>query len=383
MTPTQNDLDTMLAGLVADHLDLADIAADPGTELVCLPDDLTLGGLEIDYTAERLELFAAAGGLTHSYPALVAAVWPQYEWASWLADVLRAAGCHVIEHPGWKTRGRPRSVGRWQPRGVMWHHDASKPGPSPYVARFLAEIGRPDEGIPAPLSQCWVCMGCNGAHPVGTWHVIAAGRCNHAGEGAGWGGIGADAGNAMAIGVETDNTTGEATPSAMYAALVRGTAAIMLRLRSSPAQLLTAHKEYARGRKTDPDDVDMPRARVDVAHAMRPPAPRPPAKPPAKPPVVPPAKLVPFPGVKAFRVGRRHKAVTQLDRWLIAAGFTRHHDGNGYQAGPRFTEWTRLNVAEFQRSEPRLRMDPDGIPGPLTWQLLQERVRVHQLGHHQ
>ncbi|MEU0181390.1 peptidoglycan-binding protein [Streptomyces sp. NPDC006207] len=81
-------------------------------------------------------------------------------------------------------------------------------------------------------------------------------------------------------------------------------------------------------------------------------------------------EIPPFPGVDAFVVGRRHPAVVELDACLIAKGCTRHHDGNGYQKGPLFTEYTRLNVADFQRTEPELRSDPDGYPGPLTWKLL-------------
>jgi LysM repeat protein len=78
----------------------------------------------------------------------------------------------------------------------------------------------------------------------------------------------------------------------------------------------------------------------------------------------------PFPGTGAFVVGKRHPAVTELDRRLLAKGFARHHDGNGYQPGPLFTEHTRRNVADFQRSRAELRTDPDGYPGPLTWKLL-------------
>lgn len=77
-----------------------------------------------------------------------------------------------------------------------------------------------------------------------------------------------------------------------------------------------------------------------------------------------------FPGRGAFVIGKRHPAVTQLDKRLIAKGFAQHHDGDGYQAGPLFTEYTRRNVAAFQRSRSELRGDPDGYPGPLTWKLL-------------
>ncbi|WP_374213184.1 peptidoglycan-binding protein [Streptomyces sp. G1] len=88
---------------------------------------------------------------------------------------------------------------------------------------------------------------------------------------------------------------------------------------------------------------------------------------PARPGLPP---VPPYPGTGAFVLGRSHPAVEELDDQLIAREFTRHHDGNGYQPGPRFTEFTRRNVADFQRSRPELRGDPDGYPGPLTWRLL-------------
>lgn len=84
----------------------------------------------------------------------------------------------------------------------------------------------------------------------------------------------------------------------------------------------------------------------------------------------PAPEVPPFPGRDAFRLGRSHPGVEQLDRQLVRLGFTEHHDGDGYQPGPRFTEHTRLNVAAFQRSKGELRGDPDGYPGPLTWKLL-------------
>ncbi|MGV2914528.1 peptidoglycan-binding protein [Streptomyces alfalfae] len=82
------------------------------------------------------------------------------------------------------------------------------------------------------------------------------------------------------------------------------------------------------------------------------------------------AEVPPFPGAGAFVLGKSHPAVEELDRRLIAKGFTRHHDGNGYQPGPRFTEFTRRNVADVQRSRAELSGDPDGYPGPLTWKFL-------------
>ena len=78
----------------------------------------------------------------------------------------------------------------------------------------------------------------------------------------------------------------------------------------------------------------------------------------------------PFPGRSAFILGKTNPAVTALDKGLIRRTFAKHHDGDGYQPGPRFTEHTRLNVRDFQRATPTLAGDADGYPGPLTWRLL-------------
>ncbi|WP_462418619.1 protein kinase domain-containing protein [Kytococcus sp. Marseille-QA3725] len=78
----------------------------------------------------------------------------------------------------------------------------------------------------------------------------------------------------------------------------------------------------------------------------------------------------PFPGQKKFTIGAEMDVVEDLDHALIDKGCTQHHDGDGYQPGRTFTEATRANVAHFQRSNPELAGDPDGIPGPLTWDML-------------
>ncbi|MGW0869957.1 peptidoglycan-binding protein [Streptomyces sp. NPDC002740] len=78
----------------------------------------------------------------------------------------------------------------------------------------------------------------------------------------------------------------------------------------------------------------------------------------------------PFPGRSAFVIGKTNPAVTTLDGGLVRRGFTRHHAGTAYAPGPLFSENTRLNVRDFQRSVPALAGDADGFPGPLTWRLL-------------
>lgn len=189
--------------------------------------------------------------------------------------ILRAAGCEVVEFPGWQTRQRP---GLFAPRAFVMHHDGSPLGPAhdAYAyAEWLFTVGRASEGIPAPLSQFWIDY-------YGRWWIGAAGRANHAGTGDGWGVIPEGMGNAYGVGIEMDNTTGEPTLAAQWEALHRGLPAMCTAFGWDPAGALTAHKEYARGRKFDPDDIAMPQLRADVIDLMRSPLP-PPGPPPAPP----------------------------------------------------------------------------------------------------
>lgn len=219
--------------------------------------------------------------------------------ATWLLPVLRAAGVQVVEYPGWKSRTRP---GKWLPRAVMWHHDASGVGPSPAMPHYIAETGRPPE-VPAPLAQCWV-------DTMGRWHLLAAGRANHAGDGGPWGVIPEDGGNTYSIGVETDHTIGEPWYRMQLDGLERGTAAILGHLGAQPNRALVAHREYAPGRKFDPAGLDMAYERDRVARLML--AAAHPAPPP--PPPTPPLDLTS--GADMFMV--QHP--TQNDRFAIVAG---------------------------------------------------------------
>ena len=88
----------------------------------------------------------------------------------WLADVLKNAGLKVAQIPGWQDRGRG-DVG--QILGILCHHTAGgKNGNMPSLDLLVK--GRPD--LPGPLSQL-------GLGRDGTYYIIAAGRCNHAGKG--------------------------------------------------------------------------------------------------------------------------------------------------------------------------------------------------------
>jgi hypothetical protein len=175
---------------------------------------------------------------------------------TWLADVLRAAGCKVIEEDGWKTRGRD---GSFTPKAIMLHHDASPKGETSNGVDVIRD-GRP--GLAGPLSQLWLAYD-------GTWHVVAAGRANHAGEGGPWGVISKDDGNADAIGIETDHTTDERWSDPQRSEGLRGVHALAQRMgittRDEIDRAVTAHKEYAPTRKIDPDPMDMDNARAQLA----------------------------------------------------------------------------------------------------------------------
>jgi len=86
-----------------------------------------------------------------------------------------------------------------------------------------------------------------------------------------------------------------------------------------------------------------------------------PAKTPPKP------RYEPFPGAAFFSPGRRSPIITALGRRLVALGFGKHYQSG---PGPHWTNADRRNVADFQRSRPELAGDPDGIPGPKTWDAL-------------
>jgi N-acetylmuramoyl-L-alanine amidase len=169
----------------------------------------------------------------------------------WIIDALRQDGLPVREYPEARTRAARDSNGDPLPftlAAIMWHHDASVFGPSPYVPKMLWEDGN---GVtPPPLCHCWV-------DTAGTWWVGACGRANHAGIGAGWGVVPANAGNRYALGIETDHTIGEPWPQVQLVSLRHGTAAIARRANLDVMRAVMGHKEYAPGRKPDPDGLNM------------------------------------------------------------------------------------------------------------------------------
>lgn len=169
---------------------------------------------------------------------------------TWLPDVLRAAGLEVVLVEGWEYRGRAE-MGTVE--GVMCHHTANRrSGNMPTLDTLI--LGRED--LPGPLSQL-------GLGRDGTWYVIAAGRCNHAGVGEF---RGSPQGNTRFIGIEAEHCgeVSQAWPQVQYDAFVTGVAAILKHI-GADEQWCIGHKEFAlpAGRKVDPT-FEMERFRRQV-----------------------------------------------------------------------------------------------------------------------
>jgi len=165
--------------------------------------------------------------------------------AEWLANVLRNAGCAVVEVPGWKDRGHSVMQGPFHPRYVMWHHDATPAGPTPGAVDMMV-AGR--AGLAGPLCNLWV-------DTVGRCYIIAAGVAYHAGAGGPYANVPADRMNAASIGIETDHTVNEPWPAVQLAGLRRATAAILRYLGQPPNPGLLFHRTWAPTRKIDPDGL--------------------------------------------------------------------------------------------------------------------------------
>jgi hypothetical protein len=217
-------------------------------------------------------------------------------WLTDLADIVRAAGVSVIEETykqgkfagkSWKQVGFA-NTGLVAFRHVLWHHDASPANQdSPGALSWMMYHANDGAGTNlTPAAACWVCSGCNGTHPSGTWHIYAAGLSNHAGRGCGGWGAGQSM-NSISLGVETDHTFGESwagtKKQAQLAGLRKGTAAIMAAYEIDPTPGLLFHKTWTdggvdgvpfapwssqggtRGRKNDIDGLNLLEERRIVA----------------------------------------------------------------------------------------------------------------------
>ncbi|MCU0868589.1 MAG: N-acetylmuramoyl-L-alanine amidase [Burkholderiales bacterium] len=255
---------------------------------------------------------------------------------TWMPAVLEAAGLKVAEEPGWRTRGHG-DMG--DVKGVLCHHTGgARTGNMPSLR--VVVTGRAD--LPGPLSQ--LCLGRDG-----TWYVVAAGRCFHAGAGR-W--RDETRGNTSFIGVEAENTgrADDPWPEVQMDAYRRGVAALLRHLGRS-ADWCVGHKEFALpvGRKPDPS-FDMPAFREAVARWMADPSPPPTI--PAVEPVAVSAAAAPRP---TLRRGARGDAVQWIQRRVGATP-----DGD-------FGPGTEAAVRRFQRAHG---MVPDGIVGPKSWRAL-------------
>lgn len=207
--------------------------------------------------------------------------------ATWLADVLRDAGCDVWEQPGWRGRGKELS----RIAGVVWHHTASSPKTSDTAMAAILREGRPD--LPGPLAQL-------GLERDGTFIVVADGRANHNGYGT-WGN--------ESIGIEAYNDgVGEPWPRVQIDAFQLGTAAILRHL-GLDANAVKGHKETDPHRKIDPAGLDMFVQRTAITALL---SPRPPA-----PPITPSPIPVPLLEDQDMPYLLRAKASPTDGLWLI------------------------------------------------------------------
>jgi peptidoglycan hydrolase-like protein with peptidoglycan-binding domain len=256
----------------------------------------------------------------------------------WLSQVLKDAGLKVAHVDGWEERGNG-DVGTVQ--GVICHHTAGPRSGNMPSLRTVTH-GRPD--LPGPLSQL-------GLGRDGTFYIIAAGKCSHAGRGI-WKGI--KTGNTSFIGIEAENTglsNDFPWPAVQLDAYQRGVAAVLKHIGRN-AKFCAGHREYAlpAGRKPDPT-FDMDGFRATVAAILDGTAPPPVLIPAAEPPSGPNAA----PGRPTLRRGSTGDHVAQIQRKLDVE-----------QVGI-FGPKTEAAVRAFQRN---LGMVPDGIVGPKTWAAL-------------
>lgn len=256
---------------------------------------------------------------------------------TWLPSVLKTAGLKVALADGWESRGRS-DVGTIF--GVICHHTAGpKDGNMPSYKTLIN--GRSD--LPGPLAQL-------GLGRDGTYYVIAAGKCNHAGRGT-WNGI--TTGNTSFIGIEAENTgvANDPWPEVQMDAYQRGVAAILKQIRQG-ADFCAGHKEFAlpKGRKTDPN-FDMGAFRLSVAAILNGTGSAQVLIPAAEPPARPGGSK----GRPTLRRGATGELVKQLQAKVGLAV-----DGN---FGPK----TEAAVRAFQNAHDLV---PDGIVGPATWAAL-------------
>lgn len=250
---------------------------------------------------------------------------------TWMEKVLFNAGLKVAAQPGWKTRGHG-DVGKIV--GVMCHHTV---GPLKGNMPSLNVITNGRPGLSGPLAQL-------GLGRDGTYFLVAAGRCFHAGNG-NWQGF--TSGNNNFIGIEAENTgytkgpLADTWPAVQMDAYRRGAAALLKHIKANSI-MVCGHKEYRLplGTKIDPT-FDMPQFRMDVASIMSGASP----------------KVTTIPkkdsdGRPTLRRGSKGDAVKTVQK---ALGITQSGEFDGA---------TEAAVRAFQSNK---ELVADGIVGPRTW----------------
>jgi peptidoglycan hydrolase-like protein with peptidoglycan-binding domain len=261
---------------------------------------------------------------------------------TWLPDVLTDAGLKVSLVDGWETRGRG-DVG--QIFGVICHHTGSlNPQrlnmPTLRSLRDGRQASANLSALPGPLAQL-------GLGRDGTYFVIAAGKAIHAGPGL----FRNVTGNSRFIGIEAENegSMGDFPwPDVQIDAYRRGVAAILKHLEKD-ASFCCGHKEYAPGRKPDPN-FNMTTFRETVgaiiSGTVQP------------TPLIPDVEPDPQPGLPA-RPTLRRPVTGELVK-VVQSKVGVSPDG---KFGPK----TEAAVRVFQRDHGLV---PDGIVGPKTWRAL-------------
>jgi hypothetical protein len=263
---------------------------------------------------------------------------------TWLPGVLEQAGLKIATVDGWEERGRDE-MGTI--RGVICHHTA---GPRAGNMPSLGTLIKGRSNLPGPLAQL-------GLGRDGTYYVISAGRCNHAGAGV-WQGF--TSGNGNFIGIEAENTGGaddSPWPAIQMDAYRRGVAAILKHVNQSE-QFCAGHKEYATppGRKPDPS-FEMDPFRADVAAILNGTAPA----------------LVPIPNVEPVAPNANTKPRPTLRRGSSGPMVAVLRAKLRLDAGEIFDARTEAAARAFQRS---VVLVPDGIVGPKTWAKLDKTTQL-------
>jgi hypothetical protein len=257
---------------------------------------------------------------------------------TWLPEVLEAAGLKVALVPGWQARGHG-DMG--VVKGVICHHTATPTTSSNMPTLNTLIQGRSD--LPGPLSQL-------GLGRDGTFYVIAAGKCYHAGYGS-WQGL--TNGNTNFIGIEAENWGRKQDlpwPEAQMTAYHRGVAAILKHVGRS-AQYCAAHREYALPLGRKPDTVfDMAVFRTVVDALLN--------------EGVPPLSLIPAaePAPAGAAIIRPTLRRGSQDKWVNTL-----QTRLGLTPDGLFGAGTEATLRTFQRQH---NMVPDGIAGPKTWQMI-------------